>query len=173
MRFEIALPVALALAPAVLANPAPLQKRDHLITFKNRCGSKTITPAFHAADGTSRYMAALGPGGSTTTTVLEAKAAWRVFGQTGQCSYPDGAGCTLLECSFDNAAFRQCNLSRVDGFNVGIEFSWSDSSCAGNYCLHNTCDGNRAFSTPTNGGASLRQCNTPNVGMTVTFSCDA
>ncbi|KAJ7320809.1 hypothetical protein DFH08DRAFT_970528 [Mycena albidolilacea] len=158
---------------------AAVTSADHLITFHNRCASKTITPAFHAADGTSRYMPAISNGGTTTTTVAEAKATWRIFGQTGTCGYPDGeytvvadASC-LSAASSSNPAFRQCNLSRVDGFNVGIEFAWSDASCAGNYCLHSTCNGDRAFSTATNGGASLRQCNTPNVGMTVTFSCDA
>ncbi|KAJ7449231.1 hypothetical protein FB451DRAFT_1287872 [Mycena latifolia] len=151
---------------------AAVANADHLITFHNRCASKTITPAFHAADGTSRYMPAIGNGGTTTTTVAEAKAAWRMFGQTGSCSYPDGVGCTLLECSFDNPSFRQCNLSRVSGWNVGMEFSFTDGGCSGNYCLHPTCNGDRAFSTATDGGASIRQCNTPNVGMTVTFSCD-
>ncbi|KAJ6499522.1 hypothetical protein C8R47DRAFT_1110997 [Mycena vitilis] len=154
-----------------VAAVAIVASADHLITFRNTCASQTITPAFHAADGTSRYMAAIANGGTTTTTVPEAQAAWRVFGQTGSCSYPDGDACTLLECSFDNASFRQCNLSRVSGYNVGMAFSWSDGSCSGNDCLQSTCDGNHAFSTPDNGGPSLRQCNTPNVGMTVTFSC--
>jgi hypothetical protein len=44
---------------------------DHLITFHNTC-ARTITPAFHAGDGTSRYMPAIGNGGTTTTTVAEA-----------------------------------------------------------------------------------------------------
>ncbi|KAJ7872299.1 hypothetical protein B0H14DRAFT_3438982 [Mycena olivaceomarginata] len=151
---------------------AAVASADHLITFHNRCASKTITPAFHAADGTSRYMPAIANGGTTTTTVAEAHGVSSARRERAVIPMASG-GCLLLECSFDNPAFRQCNLSRVDGFNVGIEFAWSDASCAGNYCLHSTCNGDRAFSTATNGGASLRQCNTPNVGMTVTFSCDA
>ncbi|KZV88958.1 hypothetical protein EXIGLDRAFT_161362 [Exidia glandulosa HHB12029] len=146
------------------------EKRAHHIKFVNKC-SKTIRPAFHAVDGTSRYMKALKKGQSTSTTIAEGKKAWRVFGQTGGCSYPDGNKCTLLECSFENAKFRQCNISRVSGYNVGMSFSWSDKKCKGNSCLKKSCDGAHAFSNPTNGGKSLRQCNTPNVGMTVTFTC--
>ncbi|KAF7334461.1 hypothetical protein MVEN_02275600 [Mycena venus] len=153
------------------ASIAAVASADHLVTVKNRCASKTITPIFHAGTVTTT-MAAIGNGGVTSTVVPEAQLSWRIFGQTGTCGSFIGGGCTLLECSFDNPSFRQCNLSRVDGFNVGVEFSWSDGSCAGNNCLQSTCDGNHAFSTPDNGGASLRQCNTPNVGMTVTFSCD-
>jgi hypothetical protein len=55
-----------------------------------------------------------------------------VFGQTGQCSQPDGAGCTLLECDFSNPSFRQCNLSRVSGFNVPMGFSFDASNCGSN-----------------------------------------
>ncbi|KAJ7694812.1 hypothetical protein B0H17DRAFT_1198969 [Mycena rosella] len=159
-----------AAALAAVATP------DHLVTFKNRCASQTITPAFHAADGTSRYMAAIGNGGTTTTTVAALLGVAHVWAdqvvQLSRWQIHYRAGCTLLECNFDNPSFGQCNLSRVSGFNVGMEFSWTDGGCSGNYCLHNTCDGDRAFSTPDNGGPSLRQCNTPNVGMTVTFSCD-
>ncbi|KAJ7083280.1 hypothetical protein C8R43DRAFT_1052160 [Mycena crocata] len=152
------------------ASLAVVASADHLVTFRNTCG-RSITPVYHTGDGTTRTLATIGNGGSTSTVVPEGQAAWRAFGQTGTCSMPDGAGCLLLECSFDNPNFRQCNLSRVDGFNVGMTFSFSDGGCAGNNCLTNTCDGNHAFSTPTNGGPSLRQCNTPNVGMTVTFNC--
>ncbi|KAJ6574176.1 hypothetical protein B0H19DRAFT_1253915 [Mycena capillaripes] len=166
------------------ASIAAVASADHLITVRNRCASKTITPIFHAGTVTTT-MAAIGNGGVTSTVVPEAQLSWRIFGQTGTCSLPDGkdmvvqqdgyisdissfigAGCTLLECSFDNSSFRQCNLSRVDDFNVGMEFSWSDGRCAGNNCLQSTCDGSHAFSTTDNGGASIRQCNTPNVGMT-------
>jgi hypothetical protein len=74
-----------------------------------------------------------------------------MFGQTGQCSQPDGAGwsvillyaahptlsddevcSTLLECDFSNPSYRQCNLSRVSGYNVGMGFSFDTSSCSGN-----------------------------------------
>jgi hypothetical protein len=89
----------------------------------------------------------------------------RAFGQTGQCSQPDGAGCTLLECDFSTTNFRQCNLSRVSGYNIPMGFSFDDGSCGGNRCSGPNCVSSAAFSTPTNGGASLRQCNTPNVGM--------
>ncbi|KAJ6574227.1 hypothetical protein B0H19DRAFT_1230279 [Mycena capillaripes] len=153
------------------ASIAAVASADHLVTVKNRCASKTITPIFHAGTVTTT-MAAIGNGGVTSIVVAEAQLSWRIFGQTGTCALPDGGGCTLLECSFDNPSFRQCNVSRVDGFNVGMEFSWSDGGCAGNNCLQSTCDPTHAFSTPDNGGASIRQCNTPNVGMTVTFSCD-
>ncbi|KAJ7203960.1 hypothetical protein C8J57DRAFT_1379889 [Mycena rebaudengoi] len=152
------------------ASLAAVTSADHLVMVKNTCGSKTITPIFHAGTVT-KTMAAIGNGGVTSIVVPEAQLSWRIFGQTGTCGFPDGGGCTLLECSFDNPSFRQCNLSRVDGFNVGMTFSFSDGSCAGNNCLTNTCDRNHAFSDPTNGGPSIRQCNTPNVGMTVTFSC--
>jgi hypothetical protein len=58
---------------------AAVASADHLITFHNRCASKTITPAFHAADGTSRYMPAIANGGTTTTTVAEAVLALPLF----------------------------------------------------------------------------------------------
>ncbi|KAJ6536089.1 hypothetical protein B0H19DRAFT_1270898 [Mycena capillaripes] len=162
---------------------AAVANADHHITFHNRCASRTITPTFHAADGTTRSMRAIAKGQTTSTTVAEAKAAWRIFGQTGSCSHPDGEymNATTQQDGMPLTFFFQVadafcwsagNLSRVDGFNVGMEFSWSDHNCKGNFCLHPTCDGDRAFSTANNGGASLRQCNTPNVGMTVTFSCD-
>ncbi|KAF7335055.1 hypothetical protein MVEN_02256000 [Mycena venus] len=80
---------------------AAFASADHHITFHNRCASKTITPTFHAADGTTRSMHAIAKGQTTSTTVAEAKAAWRIFGQTGSCSHPDGGGCLLLECSFE------------------------------------------------------------------------
>ncbi|KAJ7082820.1 hypothetical protein C8R43DRAFT_322754 [Mycena crocata] len=151
------------------ASLAVVASANHLITFRNTC-NRNITPIYHD-NGNTRTLATIGNGGVTTTVVGETQGAWRAYGQTGSCAFPDGGGCLLLECSFDNANFRQCNLSRVDGFNVGMSFSFSDGGCGGNNCLTNTCDGNHAFSTPTNGGPSLRQCNTPNVGMTVTFSC--
>jgi hypothetical protein len=72
---------------------------------------------------------------------------------------------TLLECDFSNPSYRQCDLSRIDGFNVGMSFSFDSGSCGGNSCSNNGCDGNAAFSTPTNGYNSLRQCNVANVGM--------
>jgi hypothetical protein len=56
----------------------------------------------------------------------------RVFGQTGSCSKPDGTGCTLLECDFSNPSFRQCNLSRVSGFNVPMGFSFDAGNCGSN-----------------------------------------
>jgi hypothetical protein len=72
---------------------------------------------------------------------------------------------TLLECDFSNPSYRQCNLSRVSGYNVGMSFSFDTSSCSGNSCESSSCGGSQAFSTPTNGGASLRQCNVGGVGM--------
>lgn len=51
-----------------------------------------------------------------------------------------------------------------------MSFSFTDKKrCKGNKCLKKNCPGSQAFSNPTNGGPSLRQCNTKNVGMTVTF----
>ncbi|KZV97552.1 hypothetical protein EXIGLDRAFT_764344 [Exidia glandulosa HHB12029] len=155
----------------VLATPvvaaSTIRKRDHAITYVNHCGSR-LTPVFDAG-GKTTHAAAIGPGSSTRLTVAEGKAGWRSYAQTGGCIEPDGGNCTLLECSFDNPAFRQCDISRVDGFNVGITFTFSDPGCAGNHCLSKTCPPAQAFSNATNGGPSIRQCNTPNVGMTVTF----
>ncbi|KZV97554.1 hypothetical protein EXIGLDRAFT_764346, partial [Exidia glandulosa HHB12029] len=132
------LSLALVLAaPLIAVSASIIQKRDHAITYVNNCGS-TLTPVYHAADGTTTHAATIGPGGQTGLTVAEGQAAWRTYAQTGTCTEPDGVGCTLLECSFDNAAFRQCDISRIDGFNVGITFSFSDPGCAGNQCLTNT-----------------------------------
>ncbi|KAJ7890115.1 hypothetical protein B0H14DRAFT_2690604 [Mycena olivaceomarginata] len=156
------------LSVVAAASLAAIASADHLVTVKNTCASKRITPIFHAGTVT-KTMSAIGNGGVTSIVVPEAQLSWRIFGQTGTCGSFIGGGCTLLECS--NPSFRQCNLSRVDGFNVGMTFSFSDGSCAGNNCLTSTCDVNHAFSNPNNGGPSIRQCNTPNVGMTVTFSC--
>jgi hypothetical protein len=94
----------------------------------------------------------------------------RAFGQTGQCSQPDGTGCTLFECDFSTPNFRQCNLSRVSGFNIPMGFSFDDAACGGNFCNGPGCDGNAAFSNPTDGGPSLRQCNNPGVGMQYVLS---
>ncbi|KAH7098460.1 hypothetical protein BKA62DRAFT_832550 [Auriculariales sp. MPI-PUGE-AT-0066] len=161
--------LALASIGVVVATPS-LSKRDHTVTVVNNCG-RTITPVYHDP-GNSFNMTALGPGQSTATTVGEAQTAWRIWGEDGKgCGWPDGGGCTLLECSFDNPNFRQCNLSRVDGFNVGVTFTFNDASCGGNNCLDANCPPDHAFSTPDNGGASIRQCNVGSVSMTVTFSC--
>ncbi|KAH7096958.1 hypothetical protein BKA62DRAFT_774689 [Auriculariales sp. MPI-PUGE-AT-0066] len=171
-RIAAAFTVVAALASSVLAAPS-LGKRDHHITITNRCQSRSVTPVYHDVGGTSYNMQTLNPNESTETSVGESQLAWRIWGEDGKgCGWPDGGGCLLLECSFDNADFRQCNLSRVDGFNMGIEFGFDDPGCSGNQCLHGDCGGDQAFSDPTNGGPSLRQCNTPNVGMTVVFSCD-
>jgi hypothetical protein len=51
----------------------------------------------------------------------------------------DGIFSTLLECDFSNPSFRQCNLSRVSGYNVGMSFSFDAGDCGGNswcaFCL--------------------------------------
>jgi hypothetical protein len=39
---------------------------------------------------------------------------------------------TLLECDFSNPNFRQCNLSLVSGYNVGMSFSFDAGNCGGN-----------------------------------------
>ncbi|KAF7358235.1 hypothetical protein MVEN_00872300 [Mycena venus] len=145
------------------ASLAAVASADHLVTVKNTCGSKTITPIFHAGTVTTT-MAAIGNGGVTSIVVPEAQLSWRIFGQTGTCGFPDGKY-MAADAPSSSAAL---TTRRSDN---AISRGWTVSICAGNNCLTNTCDGNHAFSDPTNGGPSIRQCNTPNVGMTVTFSC--
>jgi hypothetical protein len=103
----------------------------------------------HAVDGSFKALNALGHGQKASTSVPEAvrvrqpqldstadlgRTQWhagRAFGQTGKCSQPDGNGCTLLECDFSNPGFRQCNLSRVSGFNIPMGFQFNGAGCGG------------------------------------------
>ncbi|KAF8166754.1 hypothetical protein K438DRAFT_1984036 [Mycena galopus ATCC 62051] len=185
------------------ASLAAVASANHLVTVRNTCASKTITPIFHAGTVTTT-MAAIGNGGTTSIVVPEAQLSWRIFGQTGTCGFPDGkymvvqqdgipltlvhsqaadapfSSAASITRRSDNAISRGWTVStyvlRLIGvtlysvptstLQVGMTFSFSDSSCSGNNCLTSTCDGNHAFSNPTNGGPSIRQCNTPNVGMT-------
>lgn len=50
---------------------AAVARADHLVTVKNTCASKTITPIFHAGTVTTT-MAAIGNGGTTSIVVPEA-----------------------------------------------------------------------------------------------------
>lgn len=40
---------------------------------------------------------------------------------------------TLVECDFSTTNFRQCNLSRVSGFNVPMGFQYDAPDCGGNF----------------------------------------
>ncbi|KZV98585.1 hypothetical protein EXIGLDRAFT_763432 [Exidia glandulosa HHB12029] len=132
---------------------------------------------FHAGDGTTAAAGTINRGQASAIQIPENEGGYRVFAQTGGCrreQLPRWRGiyrCTLLECSDDNPNFRQCDISRIDGYNVGIVFSFTDGSCGGNSCTDPNCGPGNAFSTPTNGGASIRTCNTPGVGIFVTFTC--
>jgi hypothetical protein len=180
MFFRTTVIAALLAAPSVLG--ATLGKRDHSIVFHNNCPNK-ITPMLHAVDGSFKALKELGHGESVSTSVPEGvrlaflplfaspeltRTQWhagRAFGQDGKCSKPDGDHCTLLECDFSNPGFRQCNLSRVSGYNIPMGFSFDAPGCGSNRCASASCGGDQAFSTENNGGKSLRQCNNANVGM--------
>jgi hypothetical protein len=51
-----------------------------------------------------------------------------------------------------------------------MSFNFADAACGGNSCQNNQCGGNAAFTNPTDGGPSLRQCNDPTIGMSCVFS---
>lgn len=70
-----------------------LVKRDHKVVVKNKCKGKTIQPIYHAVDGSTKKLAKLKYGKSTSMVVPEKKHAWRMFGQTCKCS------CVLLPFS--------------------------------------------------------------------------
>jgi hypothetical protein len=50
-----------------------------------------------------------------------------------------------------------------------MSFNFADAACGGNSCQNNQCGGNAAFTNPTDGGPSLRQCNDPTIGMSCVF----
>jgi hypothetical protein len=125
-----------------------------------------VTPMLTSHNGPFIQLRQLNAGGdSVQTGVPDGWAAGRAFGQNGKCSQPDGTGCTLVECDFQTSDFRQCNISRVSGFNIPAAFAFENGSCGSNRCGDANCDGNAAFSTADNGGPSLRQCNVPSVGI--------
>ncbi|KAH7097581.1 hypothetical protein BKA62DRAFT_424101 [Auriculariales sp. MPI-PUGE-AT-0066] len=161
--FRVIALIALLVVPALAS---------HKVTFYNKCKKHTVRPIYHDVSGKTVHLKALKYNQKTSMTVAEGQHAWRAYGQVGkQCLEPDGTRCTLLECSFENSAFRQCNISRVSGYNLGMKFSFGNKSCKGNYCLSGKCNGDRAFTNPTDGGKSLRQCNAKNVPMSVSFHC--
>jgi hypothetical protein len=179
MFFRTAIIAALLAVPSALG--ASLGKREHTLVFKNNCPNK-ITPMLHDNGGMFRALKELAHGESVPTSVAEGVClrrlalffllltdvqwnAGRMFGQDGKCSKPDGGGCTLLECDFSNPGYRQCNLSLVSGYNIPVGFTFDAPGCGGNRCASATCPATQAFSAATNGGASLRQCNNPNVGI--------
>ena len=38
------------------------------------------------------------------------------------------------------------------GYNLGMKFQFGSKKCSGNYCLSRKCNGQRAFTNPTDGG---------------------
>jgi hypothetical protein len=161
-----------AFAAAVVALSASLTQvaADHQLSFKNNCGS-TITPKWKNNGSGLSSGPTLGPGATGTGSVPETWSAGRIYGQNGACAEPDGTGCTLFECSFDNGGFNQCNLSLVSGFNVGMSFDWiGGSGCQpGKSCGSSSCPNTVAWLPPDSCSGCLSQCNTPGVGMQITF----
>ncbi|CAE6349876.1 unnamed protein product [Rhizoctonia solani] len=92
-----------------------------------------------------------------------------MVGQTNANQGVDCVGCTRLECDFSTSNFRNCNLSRVVGFHVGMNFSWTGGGCQGATCRSASCPPSDAWNPGSNDAGSLRFCNTPNVGLRVTF----
>jgi hypothetical protein len=154
--------VALASLTQVSAN--------HELRFKNNC-SFNVTPKWKAGSGGLTSGANMSPGSTWSGSVPETWVAGRVYGQNGRCAEPDGAGCTLFECSFPNNGFNQCNISRVSGYNIGMSFSWiGGSGCqGGKNCNNSNCSNTQAWLPPDSCNGCLSQCNTPNVGMLITF----
>jgi hypothetical protein len=101
-------PAVLLLAALAAVNGTPLQKRSHVLTIHNNC-AQSVTPSLTNTGGPFVQLKALAKDQTTTTTVPEnvrdptlrrrhcshSPLQWtsgRVFGQTGKCSKPDGAG---------------------------------------------------------------------------------
>jgi hypothetical protein len=62
--------VALAAVSSSLATPAQLSKRNHQFTFTNNC-AQTVTPMLTSTGGPFIRLAALGKGGSASTSLPE------------------------------------------------------------------------------------------------------
>ncbi|TFL05109.1 hypothetical protein BDV98DRAFT_601529 [Pterulicium gracile] len=143
---------------------------DHELRFKNNCGFN-VTPKWKAGSGGLSSGPSMARGAQWSGWVPEYWVAGRVYGQNGACLEPDGARCTLFECTFNNIGYNQCNISRVSGYNIGMSFSWiGGSGCqGGKNCNNPNCGNNVAWLPPDSCNGCLSQCNTARVGMLVTF----
>ncbi|KAH8930289.1 hypothetical protein BT69DRAFT_1328091 [Atractiella rhizophila] len=177
-------------APSVFALSISLLSAataSHVVNVYNYCGEakrghvKSGMRMLNARErsrnlfsGSFNYVSSLLPtnGGRQTVTLDERASSFIVFGESGECPGDDGPGCTRLECDFHDPNFQQCNLSRVAGWSIPLAWSWSDGGCTGGHCPSPSSGPADCWVPGVDDGRSLRQCNTPSVGINL-YLCGA
>jgi len=146
---------------SALAAPIRIRSESHTVSFVNNCGSGTpqLVQGGVILSSGEAY---------TSNGPFEAAIAYL---QNGPCLL-NGEECTTVEITLVNptapgaGSSVDVTLIAPHTFNVGAGFSYSDSSCGGQTCAGEGCT--EAFYGPTDYSAQT-QCETDNVGVTVTF----
>ncbi|KAH8923703.1 hypothetical protein BT69DRAFT_909466 [Atractiella rhizophila] len=144
---------------------------SHVVNVYNYCGEPKRG---HVKSGSFNHISGLlsTNGGRQTVTIDERASSFIVFGESGECPGNDGPGCTRLECDFSNPNFQQCNLSRVAGWSIPLAWSWSNGGCTGGHCPSPSSGPADCWVPGVDDGRSIRQCNTPGVGINL-YLCGA
>ncbi|KAE9390741.1 hypothetical protein BT96DRAFT_889122 [Gymnopus androsaceus JB14] len=133
---------------SALAAPIRIRSESHTVSFVNNCGSGTV--------GIQSFFS------------IHSSCISLTF-NSGPCLL-NGEECTTITLVNPTApgagSSVDVTLIAPHTFNVGAGFSYSDSSCGGQTCAGEGCT--EAFYGPTDYSAQT-QCETDNVGVTVTF----
>ncbi|KAH7102999.1 hypothetical protein BKA62DRAFT_698274 [Auriculariales sp. MPI-PUGE-AT-0066] len=145
---------------------------DHQITFVNSCPFQ-VQPMWKQFFDQETRGDMMDPGARYSASVPEIWQAGRMWFQdsANTCTTPDGANCSLLECSFgpEDPRFWQCNISVITGFNIPIKYKFTDPGCTGPHgwaCADAMCPITDAYRIEGCDGC-LNQCNTGSVGIEI------